>query len=192
MNKIQKAIGLIEIMLVLVVVAIMAIASIKYYTSTQAAQKVNDAVQIFGEVRSAFNNYLVDNNNSPYTTGTTVVQVSDLYSDGYLPDTYQGCQSQSGTDSGTNSGTDSGSGDDTSSGGGCFPYGGYITLSVSSGLITIKMNGIPGNDCEPIANRLQSTMNTNLGETTAKNCSTSGGSQGVVNLDNYVSATYVM
>jgi len=56
MNKIQKAIGLIEIMLVLVVVAIMAIASIKYYTSTQAAQKVNDAVQIFGEVRSAFNN----------------------------------------------------------------------------------------------------------------------------------------
>lgn len=182
----QKAIGLIEIMLVLVVIAVMSIASIRYYTSTQAAQKVNDAVNIFGEVRSAFGNFLVDNNNTPYKTGTTVEQVSDLYAAGYLPSTYEGCQSQS---------SDSGSGDSGSSsgGGGCFPYGGYITLSVSGGLLTIKMNGIPGNDCEPIANRLQSTMNTNLGESAAKACSASAtSSQGVVNTDNYVSATYVM
>ena len=169
-------------MLVLVVVAVMSIASIRYYTSTQAAQKVNDAVDIFGEVRSAFGNFLVDNNNTPYSTGTTVEQVSDLYTAGYLPSTYEGCQSQSG---------DSGSGD--SGGGGCFPYGGTITLSVSGGLLTIKMNGIPGNDCEPIANRLQSTMNKNLGENVTKACSASASSsKGGVNTANYVSATYVM
>lgn len=185
MQKLQKAIGLIEILLVIIVIAIMSIAAIRYYSSTQAAQKVNDATQVFGEVRSAFQAYLADNNNNPYKSGTTVIQVSDLYNAGYLPSTYQCC--------GTSNMCAGNANQTSSAGGGCMPYGGTISLAVASGLLTITMTGIPLQDCTPIANRLESTMNTNLSESAVGSCtSDTTSTMGLTNPDNTVTANYVM
>ncbi|MAZ39536.1 MAG: hypothetical protein CMF49_05390 [Legionellales bacterium] len=172
--KHQKAIGLIEVMLVFAVVAVASIASIRYYSNAQAAQKINDTVNQYGEVKSAFENYLVDNNNNG-GTGKTTVQVYTLVSDGYLPDSYGTTAAQTTKAN---------------------PYGGGILLDVESGMLNIYFQGLPNAACGQIVNRLLSTMNTTLGENAVSVCSAEsspgqGGSDDSVN-KNYVKATYVI
>jgi len=168
MNKLstQKGIGLLEIMLVFAVIAVIAITSIRYYSSAQQSQKVNQAVDQFGEVKGAFENYLTDHNNDPGNVKD--YQIYNLVQQGYLPDAYGQTKNAANQSN---------------------PYGGSITLLAVLGKLTISMDGIPQGTCDPIVNRLKSTMNQSLGErasaTTKKD--KSGNEKGC-----NVIATYVM
>lgn len=183
-----KGVGLLEIMLVLAITAVILIVSVRYYSSAQAGATINASVNEFGEVKSAFENYLSDSNNCPYVLSSpgvacpasgTVVQVTNLVSMGYLPNAFVAT-------------TGSGQQQQTQA---VNPFGGTITIAVPNGMLQIEQTGIPAQACTVIVSRLESTMNSALGESaTCQASGSSGSNSGETSGPELqtASATYVM
>lgn len=151
------AIGLIELLLVIALVAVMVLVSVRYYSSASASQKVSAAVNMFAEVKSAVENYSLNNNNTITDTSGNTVTIATLVAQGYLPQAYalgSGSSAQQQASLHSN------------------PYYGTVNISqTSSGLLELAMTNVPNSDCASIVNQLQSTLNSKLGESATADCS---------------------
>jgi type II secretory pathway pseudopilin PulG len=152
----QKGIGLLELMLSLAIIAILLIMATRYYQSASNSQAMSSAVDMVNAVKSGVKNYLSANTNS-----TTFPDVATLVQDGYLPQSYSNpssanpwsgeiCIGAAITSQGATPASCSGT-----------------TTSVSSSY-SVVLTGVPDTICTQLANRLQGTINTSVGEYVSK------------------------
>lgn len=136
----NKAIGLLELMLALSVIALIVIMSTRYYTSAQTAQKIQAATDQVNAVRGAMQNAVVGiNTNLGY-----VPSIGKLVTLGFLPPSIIGMSSMSAAaakDSGIN------------------PWGGSIYVRHSSGLLfKVVVESIPSlQACRALKAKLEAT-----------------------------------
>jgi type II secretory pathway pseudopilin PulG len=144
MKRLQRGIGLLELMLSLAIIAILLIMATRYYQSASNNQNINQAVDMFNAVKSAVKNYMNSNLNS-----TSYPTVGQLQAAGYLPDNYA-------TSATAN------------------PWNGTICVSKGNGPSTcgsstggtfgVAMQSLPGSVCYQVYQRLQATIDTAAGE----------------------------
>jgi len=146
MNKIKnKGIGLLELMLSLAIIAILLIMAIRYYQSANLSQQMSSATDMFNAVRSAMKNFY--NDNAGNSGGQSQASINSLIASGYLPPSF-----------------------------GVNPWGGSVGLSSDAASCTLGslitpgptygvcMNNVPTAACGQLKIKLDSTINSNLGE----------------------------
>lgn len=82
-KKSQKAIGLLELMLSLAIIAVLLIMATRYYSSASSSQKIQAAVDQINAVRSA-----VQNAAGGSSSGAGNITASMLVESGYLPSSF--------------------------------------------------------------------------------------------------------
>lgn len=153
----QKGIGLLELMLSLAIIAILLIMATRYYQSASNSQAISQALDMMNAVKSGVKNYMNSNLNS-----ATLPSVATLVTNGYLPASYGSSASVNATAN---------------------PWGGMICVeaggsgsSCSAGLgassyFNVDMTGIPVSICNQLSERLNSTINSSVGEAVNNGCS---------------------
>lgn len=144
MKKMQRGIGLLELMLSLAIIAILLIMATRYYQSASNNQNINQAVDMVNAVKSAVKNYMNSNLNS-----TAYPTVTQLEAAGYLPDNYASSATAN-------------------------PWNGSICVSKADGPTTcgsqaggsfgVALSGLPGSICNQVLQRLQATIDSAAGE----------------------------
>ena len=76
-----KGIGLLELMLSLAIIAILLVMATRYYSATTRSQRVDDTIQLLGEVETAVNSAL---SNGDVTKYSLLTDPSLLVTNGYL------------------------------------------------------------------------------------------------------------
>lgn len=74
-----KGIGLLELMLSLAIIAILLVMATRYYGATTKSQRVDDTIQLIGELETAVNT-AVTNDGTTYDK----ITIPELVSNGYL------------------------------------------------------------------------------------------------------------
>jgi len=79
MKKYTRGIGLLELMLSLAIIAILLVMATRYYSATTKSQRVDDTIQLLGELETAVNTQIAND-------GTEYIKINlaDLVSNGYL------------------------------------------------------------------------------------------------------------
>lgn len=135
--KYCQAVGLLELMLALALIAIILIMTTRYYTAASGSQKVDSATQMVISTRAAVDEYMAGNPNA------TVPSVTELVQAGLLPTTFL-----------------NGSNDNnhTVSPWATAPTSDQLSISAATGGFSVTMITPTASVCSALSNQLQSTI----------------------------------
>jgi len=146
-KKSTRAIGLLELMLSLAIIAVLLIMATRYYSSASGTQKVQSATDMVNAIKAGVANYIAGSNIglSDNDKDTTSVTIGSLVKAGYLPTSFQGSADDDGGDDGTSLIT---------------PWGdATATISVSRTTYGIDITKLGTKDaCQSVATKVNATM----------------------------------
>lgn len=141
-----KAIGLLELMLSLAIIAVLLIMATRYYSSASSSQKIQAGVDQVNAVKSAMQNYANAGMNSEYTSAT----IGSLVQAGYLPSNFLSSASASTAIS---------------------PWGGVVKLTPSTTYFEVSMDTQDESTCQAVEQKIEATSTPASGAgVTAPSC----------------------
>ncbi|MBX9705584.1 MAG: prepilin-type N-terminal cleavage/methylation domain-containing protein [Gammaproteobacteria bacterium] len=170
----QRGIGLLELMLSLAIIAILLIMATRYYQTASNNNAMNSAIDMANAVKSGVKNYMNSNMNSK-----TLPTVTELETNGYLPQAYANPASANPWGGDICIGTPGGTCSDSSAG------------SISNSTFAVTMAGIPTAICNQVAARVQATLAAG-GVETATCSSGSGGASGATSSTEDLAIIYLL
>jgi len=137
-NKYVKAIGLLELMLSLAIIAVLLIMATRYYSSASSSSKIQGAVDQVNAIRSAVQNATAGASSASAGSLT----IGYLVAAGYLPLSFVDAASVSAAETLSTA---------------ISPYGTSVGMSATATGLTISMDTPNKQTCEAIANKVNAT-----------------------------------